>query len=427
MSTAGVLFLSFAILLILNVPIAISLGVSSVLALCTTPMGFNMLPANVYAQCSKFALLAVPYFIFAGNIMEKTGISAKLIRMAQSLVGHTRNGLALVCIIVSCFFAAISGSGPATVAALGAVIIPAMVNNGYRKSTSSALMATSGAIGVIIPPSITFVIFGCITGVSIGDLFIAGIIPGIIIGIFLAIAARFASRNDELVKQPKASSEERWVAFKDAFWGLLMPVIILGGIYGGIFTPTEAAAVSAIYGLIIGLFVYRSINLKSIIKILIDSTAQTATVMFIMATACCFSYVMNISGIATAAAQLLTVLSGGNKIIFLLILNILLLFAGCVLDGSSALYIFTPLFFSVGVGLGFDPIHLGVIAIVNLAIGMITPPVGVNLYVACGLAKINIKELLSGLWPFLIASLLALVLITYVPILSTFLPSLMVH
>lgn len=424
--TAWILFLTFVVLLLLNVPIAICLGLSAVAALATTPMGFNMIPANVYAQTSKFALLAVPYFIFAGNIMEKTGISAKLIRLAQSFVGHKRGGLALVCIIVSCFFAAISGSGPATVAALGCVIIPAMVENGYRKSTSSALMATSGAIGVIIPPSITLVIFGCITGVSIGELFIGAMIPGILVGISLAVAALLSTRKDKLVELPKATAKERWEAFKDAFWGLLMPVIILGGIYGGVFTPTESAAVSAIYGLFVGLFVYRSIGIREIYHILVDSVSQTATVMFIMATACLFSYVMTISGIATTAGNLLATLSGGSTLIYFIILNILLLLAGCVLDGSSALYIFAPIFFPVGIALGVDPVHLGVVAIVNLAIGLVTPPVGVNLYVACGIGKVSIKELLTGLWPFLIASLIALIVITYIPVLSTFLPGLMV-
>lgn len=423
--TACILFLSFVVLLLLNVPIAVSLGTASLAALATTPLGFSMVPANIYAQTSKFALLAVPYFILAGNIMEKTGISAKLIRLAQSFVGHRRGGLALVCVIVSCFFAAISGSGPATVAALGSVLIPAMVEHGYRKSTSSALMATSGAIGVVIPPSITLVIFGCITGVSIGELFMGAMIPGIIVGVGLAVAAKASTRHDALVQLPKATAQERVMAFKDAVWGLLMPVIILGGIYGGIFTPTESAAVSVIYGLLVGFFVYRSITFRDVYRILVDSVSQTATVMFIMATACLFSYVMTVSGIASAAGSLLTALSCGNRYLYFVILNILLLLAGCVLDGSSALYIFAPIFFPVAVSLGIDPVHVGVVAIVNLAIGLVTPPVGVNLYVACGIGKISIKELVQGLWPFLISSVAALMLITYLPILSTFLPSLM--
>lgn len=423
--SAALLIGVFVVLLLFNVPIAICLGISSICALASAGLGFDMVPSNVYAATSKYALLAVPYFIFAGNIMEKTGISAKLIRFAQSLVGHRRGGLALVCIIVSCFFAAISGSGPATVAALGLVIIPAMVENGYRKSTSSALMATAGAIGVVIPPSITLVIYGCITGVSIGELFIAAIIPGIIVGIGLAVAALVATRKDPLVELPQATGGERWSAFKDAFWGLMMPVIILGGIYGGIFTPTESAAVSAVYGLIVGLFIYRTIKLVDIYTILKNSLSQTATVMFIMATACLFSYVMTVEGIAAAAGNILRQVSGGNAFVFLLILNVLLLLIGCFLDGSSALYIFAPIFVPVGMALGIDPVHLGVVTIVNLAIGLVTPPVGINLYVACGIGKVTIKELTKGLWPFLIASVIALLLITYIPALSTALPNLM--
>ncbi len=423
--SALALIITFVILLILNVPIAIGLGVSSIAALLVSDLGFSMIPSNVYAATSKFALLAVPYFILAGNIMEKTGISAKLIRFAQSLVGHKRCGLALVCIIVSCFFAAISGSGPATVAALGLVIIPAMVEHGYRRNFSCSLMATSGAIGIIIPPSIVFVIFGCISGVSIGKLFIGGIIPGLVVGISLAIASLIATRKDALIKLPKATGKQRWDAFKDAFWGLLMPVIILGGIYGGIFTPTESAAVSAIYGLIVGLFIYRSIRIRDLYRILVDSLSQTAVVMFIMATACLFSWVMTVEGIATQAGEILTALSGGSQIKFLLILNILLLLAGCVLDGSSALYIFAPIFVPVGLQLGIDPVHLGVVATVNLAIGLVTPPVGVNLYVACGIGGISIKEMVKGMAPFLIASFVALLLITYIEPLSTFLPNFM--
>ena len=247
-----------------------------------------------------------------------------------------------------------------------------------------------------------------------------------LMGICLAIAALFSIRKDpNIVKLPKATRKERWIAFKDAFWGLMMPVIILGGIYGGIFTPTESAAVSAVYGLVVGFFIYKTLKPKDFFKLLADSLSQTATVMFIMATAGLFSWIMTIEGIASAAGSILARLSGGNWIVFMLILNILLLIAGCLLDGSSALYILTPIFYSVGVSMGIDPIHMGVVAIVNLAIGMITPPVGVNLYVACGIGKVTIKEIIKGNMPFLIASMIALLLITYCPVLSTFLPNMM--
>lgn len=423
--TTAILIIIFATLLFLNVPIAISLGIASVAALIHNDIGLSVIPPNIFSATSKFALLAVPFFILAGNIMEKSGISLKLINFAQSLVGHRKSGLALVCVIVSCFFAAISGSGPATVAALGSIIIPAMIANGYRRDTSSALMASAGAIGIIIPPSITFVIFGSISGTSIGKLFMAGVIPGLLVGLGLAVAAMWASRNSPLKLMPKASSIEMLRSFKDAFWGLLMPVIILGGIYGGIFTPTEAAAVSAVYGFLVGFFIYKTLKIKEFYDILADSLAQTAVVMFIMATASLFAWVMTVEGVAAASSKLLVNVSDGNPIVFLMILNILLLAAGCVLDTASALYIFAPIYVPAGIALGVDPIHLGVISIINLAIGLVTPPVGVNLYMACGIGGLNMKEIAKGLLPFLVSSILVLLTVTYIPWLSLFLPGLM--
>lgn len=419
------LFGSFIILLLGNVPIAICLGLASVFALLVSGTPLDIISTNVYSATSKFVLLAVPFFILAGNIMEKTGISKKLINFAQSLVGHIKGGLAIVCVMVACFFAAISGSGPATVAALGMIIIPAMVNAGYKPTFSAALMATAGAIGVIIPPSITFVVYGSIAGTSIGKLFMAGVIPGILMGIALAIVAVWTTRKQNIETMPKASGKERLIAFKDAFWGLMMPVIILGGIYGGIFTPTEAAAVSAVYGLLVGLFIYRSIKLKDIYQILVVSSSQTAVVMLIMATASLFAWVMTVSGIAARATELLVSVSNGNIIVFLLIVNIILLIAGCFLDGSSALYIFTPIFLPVAIKLGYDPVALGVVMVVNLAIGMVTPPVGVNLYVACGIADVSLKEISKAVVPLIIASIIVLLLITYIPDISMLLPNLL--
>ncbi|NYB74940.1 TRAP transporter large permease [Sedimentibacter hydroxybenzoicus DSM 7310] len=419
------LFGTFIILLLLNVPISISLGISSIITLIFAGVPLDIIPTNIFAATSKFALLAIPFFILAGNIMEKGGISEKLINLAKAWVGHKKGGLALVCVIVSCFFAAISGSGPATVAALGSIIIPTMVNNGYKKNFASALMASAGGIGIIIPPSITFVIFGAITGASIGDLLIAGILPGILVGLALAIAALWVTRREDIKSLPKAPMEEKVSATKDALWGLMMPIIILGGIYGGIFTPTEAAAVSVIYGLAISVFIYKSIKIKDIYKILVDSTAQTAVVMFITASASLFAWVMTVEGVANAASNLLISLSGGNYLVLLIILNILLLIAGCVIDTTSALYILAPVFVPVALSLGIDIIHLGVVVIVNLAIGLITPPVGVNLYVACGVGHVSMKEIAKGVVPFLVASLIALLLITYIPSISLILPGLM--
>ena len=424
---AFVLFFVFALLLLLGTPIAVCLGISSILSMLVLGAGrpvsvvLGTVPQLVSAATSKSVLLAIPFFILGGNIMEKSGISGKLINLAESCVGHLKGGVAMVCVIVACFFAAISGSGPANVAALGLILIPAMVKVGYDAPFAAALMATAGAIGVIIPPSITFVVYGSISDTSIGNLFISGVLPGLLMGAALIIITLWLGRKSDLKRLPRCTGAQRWKAFKGAFWGLLMPVIILGGIYGGIFTPTEAAAVSAVYGLVIGVFVYRTIKMKQFIKILIDTASTTATVMFITAAATLFAYVLTRARIDVAISGLLTDVAGGNKIIFLLIVNVVLLLAGCFLDSTSALYIFTPLFVPVAQALGMSMVHFGTIMIVNLAIGLVTPPVGVNLYVACGIANVDLRKISVSVVPLLVASLVVLLLVTYVPSLSLFL------
>lgn len=421
---AAILFITFAVLLLMGTPIAVCLGISSMAAMIAQGAGrpldtvMSSLPMIVSASTSKFVLLAIPFFILAGNIMEKAGISEKLIKLAETCVGHIRGGLAIVCVIVACFFAAISGSGPATVAALGVIIVPAMIKSGYKPAFSAALMAAAGAIGVIIPPSITFVVYGSIADTSIGDLFIAGLIPGLLMGAGLMAVALLVGRKSDLKTLPKAAKKERWDAFKDAFWGLMMPVIILGGIYGGIFTPTEAAAVSVVYGLFVGIFIYKKIRFKEFYTILLDTTSTTATVMFITAAASLFAYVLTRARLDVAISSALESATGGNVIVFFIIVNIILLIAGCFLDSTSALYIFTPLFVPVAQALGVNLLHLGVVMIVNLAIGLFTPPVGVNLYVACGVGNVNLKQISKAVISLIIAALIVLLLITYIPKIS---------
>ena len=395
---ALILFGVFFVLLFLNVPIAISLGVSSIVTTLACNLSLNMVATNLYSASNKYVLLAIPFFILAGNIMEVSEISTKLIAFFKSLVGHTKHGLAMVCVVVACFFAAISGSGPATVAALGGILIPAMTNSGYDRSTSAALMSTAGAIGIV---------------------------PGIIIGIFIYYTMVLFSRGRTIVPAPKASGKERWAAFKDSVGGLLMPVIILGGIYGGIFTPTEAAAVSAIYGFIVGIFFYKTLRWKEIMKILRQSVSQTAVVMFIIGCAAVFGNTLTFTGIAAKASSALISIASGNKYIFLLMVNIILIIAGCFIDANSALYILCPILFPIAQSLGIDAVHLGAVMVVNLALGLITPPVGVNLFTGCGVAGISLNDMIRKIWPFVIAMLLVLLLITYVPAVSTFLPGLM--
>ena len=421
---ASFLFITFAVLLFIGTPIAVCLGISSMGAMILQGAGrpldivLGTLPQLVSAATSKFVLLAIPFFILGGNIMEKAGISQKLIALAQACVGHLRGGVAMVCVIVACFFAAISGSGPATVAALGLILIPAMIKVGYSPAFSAALMATAGAIGVVIPPSITLVVYGSISDTSIGTLFIASVLPGLLMGLALVITALIIGRKSDLEVLPKATPQERWKALKEAFWGLLMPIIILGGIYGGVFTPTEAAAVSAVYGLFVGVFIYKTVKWKEFYKIIVDSASTTETEMLITAAASIFAYILTRSRIDVAINEALINITGGNKIIFFMIVNVILLIAGCFLDSTSALYIFVPLFVPVANSLGIDLVHLGVVMIVNLAIGLVTPPVGVNLYVACGIAKCSLKEISVAVLPLIAASLIVLLLITYIPAIS---------
>lgn len=422
---AGVILLGvFVVLLICGAPIAVCLGMSSVAAMLVQGAGkpivavMSVLPRICSASSSKFVLLAIPFFIISGNVMEKAGISGRLINLAEKCLGHIKGGMAMVCIVVSCFFAAISGSGPATVAALGLIMIPALVKAGYPAAFSCALMAAGGAIGVVIPPSITFVVYGSIADASITSLFKAGMVPGLLMGAGLIITALVIGRKCDLKVSPKASGAERLAAFKDAVPGLLMPVIILGGIYGGIFTPTEAAAVSVFYGLFVGFVIYKDLNLNKLSDIMVDSCSTTATVMFITMGASLFAYVLTRARLDEAIEGMMLNVTGGSTVIFFIIVNIVLLIAGCFLDSTSALYIFTPLFAPVALQLGIDPIHLGTVMIVNLAIGLFTPPVGVNLYVACGIGKISIEDISKGIIPCLVAMLVVLLLITYIPAIS---------
>ena len=425
---SAVLFISFFVFLIMGVPIAICLGLSSVCAILYSGTSLTIVATNMYAGISKFLLLAIPFFVLSGNIMAKAGISKRLVRFVHTCVGHKRGGIAIVCVIVACFFGAISGSGPATVAALGAVLIPAMVERGgFSAPFSTALMATSSSIAIVIPPSIAFVVYASITGVSIADMFMAGIVPGILMGVALVIVVMVEARKKGIQPaQKKATAKERWDAFKDAFWGFLMPVIILGGIYGGIFTPTEAAAVSVVYGLFVGMVIYREVKLKDLFDICVDSAKTTGGIMLIVASASLFSYVCTKFGIADAASALLGSIAH-NQFTFLLIVNIIFLIAGCFIDANSAMYIFIPVMLPVCKALGYDVVAFGVMATVNLAIGQVTPPVGVNLFVAIGIKikkgmEVTLQEISKAVMPMLAACVAVLLVVTYIPVTSTALP-----
>ena len=425
---SAVLFLSFFVFLIMGIPISICLGLSSVCAILYSGTSLTIVATNMYSGISKFLLLAIPFFVLSGNIMAKAGISRRLINFVNTCVGHRRGGIAIVCVIVACFFGAISGSGPATVAALGCVLIPAMIQQGgFSAPFSTALMATASSIAIVIPPSIAFVVYASITGVSIADMFMGGIVPGILMGLALVIVVMIETRKNNIqASMKKASGAERWAAFKDAFWGLLMPVIILGGIYGGIFTPTEAAAVSVVYGLFVGMVVYREITVKDLWALVIDSAKTTGGIMLIVACASLFSFVCTKFGIAQAASDLLGSIAH-NQFTFLLIVNVIFLIAGCFIDANSAMYIFIPIMLPVCKQLGYDVVAFGIVATVNLAIGQVTPPVGVNLFVAISVKlkngeKVDIPQISKAVMPMIVASVIVLAAITYVPSISTFLP-----
>ncbi|MDR1978880.1 MAG: TRAP transporter large permease [Synergistaceae bacterium] len=416
------LFAIFFALVFLNIPIAVALGLSSLIGLHMADFSFLMFPSIIYTSIGKFALLAIPFFILAGIIMEYAGISQRLIRFASVCVGHMEGGLISVVVVVSCFFAAISGSGPATVAALGSILIPAMAEAGYDKAMATSLMSAAGAIGIVIPPSIAFVVYASISDVSIGALFSGGVIPGVLLGLAYIGAAMYSSRNDKnIVRQPKASAKEKWLAFKDAFWGLMTPVIILGGIYGGIFTPTEAAGVAVVYGLFVGVFVYREIKFRDLWRLFVDAAVSSGIVMFIVAGASVFAWLLTTTHIAGDISSALLGF-GINKTMMLLMINVIFLIAGCFLDANSAFYILIPIMMPIVAAFHIDPVHFGVFVTVNMAIGLITPPVGINLYVGCNIAQISVVDVCKKIAPFVIAGILALLLITFVPWLSLFLP-----
>ncbi|WP_102345551.1 TRAP transporter large permease [Bacillus sp. Marseille-P3661] len=440
------LFSLLIILLLINLPIGISLLTAATVTIFIFD-GFaslSMVTDIMYASVAKFTLLAIPFFILAGVIMEQAGISKRLIHFANVCVGHRKSGIAMVTVFTAIFFAAISGSGPATVAALGGILIPALLKNGYSAPSAAGLLASSGSIGIVIPPSIAFIVFAVVAGdqipVSIGRLFVAGIVPGLLMGLGFLVAAIFIKNryekkskvnnqaaitiDSEIQLQQKATPREIFKAFIDAFWGLLIPVIILGGIYGGVFTPTEAAVVAVFYGLFVGIFIYKELKLKHMIDIIVSSGVQTAVVMFIVSSASVFAYIITKEQIATDISNSLLNISD-NSIIILLVINIILLIAGAFIDAISAFYLFVPILLPVILELGIDPTVFGVFMTINLAIGLFTPPVGVNLYVASGIAKISLKEISIGTLPFIIAAIIVLIIVTYVPAVSVWLPNLL--
>ncbi|MBO0586995.1 TRAP transporter large permease [Sporosarcina sp. E16_8] len=419
------LFVLLALLFLIGVPIAVALGMaSSLVFLVDGQVSLIVLMQRMFNSVASFPLLAIPFFILAGKLMENGGISRRLIHLANVLFGRVTGGLAIVSIIACAFFAAISGSAAATTAAVGSLLIPAMVKKGYDKSFSTAVQAAGGTIGVMIPPSVPLVLYGVSAGVSISSLFIAGILPGILVVVSLLILVYVISLKKGYGGGERFTIIDFFKAFADAILAILMPVIILGGIYGGIFTPTEAAVVAVVYGLIVGVFIYKEIKFKDLIEIFSSSVVVSAVIMFIIAGASIFGYYLTRARVPREITEVMLGVTD-NWIIALLIINVLLLFIGTFLETSAAIIILTPILVPIVSALGIDLVHFGIIMIFNLAIGFITPPVGINLFVAANIAGTKFESLVKAIIPFIIVMILDIIIISFIPQISLFLGAFM--
>jgi C4-dicarboxylate transporter DctM subunit len=376
---------------------------------------------KLFTGIEKFEIMAIPFFILAGNFLTHGGVAKRMIRFATAMVGHLHGGLALGGVVACALFAAVSGSSPATVVAIGSILLPAMVKQGYPKKFGVGVIGTAGALGILIPPSIVMVIYAVSTNSSIGRLFIAGIIPGLLLAVLLMLVTWVVAKRRNYPRMPRASAKEVWASFRESVWGLFLIVVVIGGIYAGIFTPTEAAAMSAAYAFFVSVFVYKDLTLKQVPKVLLDSANLSAMILYIITNAVLFSFLLTSEQIPQGLSAWINEM-GLSPWMFLVVVNILLLIAGNFMEPSSILLITAPILFPVAMKLGIDPIHLGIIMTVNMEIGMITPPVGLNLYVASGISGMGLTETTKACAPWILVMLAFLLLITYVPIITTWLP-----
>ncbi|MBK6975012.1 MAG: TRAP transporter large permease subunit [Sterolibacteriaceae bacterium] len=423
--TTAILFILLFTFMLLGMPIAIALGLSSVLTILF--FGQDSLPSlalKLFETSEHFTLLAIPFFILSGAFMTTGGVAKRMIRFAIACIGHLRGGLAMASVLACMLFAAVSGSSPATVVAVGSIVIAGMVKSGYSQPFAAGVICNAGTLGILIPPSIVMVVYGAATETSVGKLFMAGVIPGITLGLMLMAAIYVRARMLNLPRQPRASVGEVLKAGRDSIWGLLLLVIILGGIYGGVFTPTEAAAVAAVYAFFVAVFVYRDIGLPKVPHVLVDAARVTVMLMFIVANALLFAHVLTTERIPQAIAE--TIVSWGMAPWqFLIVVNVLLLMAGNFMEPTGIILILAPILFPIATQLGIDPVHLGIIMVVNLEIGMVTPPVGLNLFVTAGITNMSIVQVVRAALPWLSVLLVFLVIVTYVPALSLWLPELL--
>lgn len=435
MSTVFIFGLLIALMLT-GMPVSIALGLTVLTFMYTmTQVPIEAVALKLFSGIDSFEIMAIPFFILAGNFLTHGGVARRMIRFATSLIGHWYGGLGLAGVMACALFAAVSGSSPATVVAIGAIIMPAMVKQGFPKRFGAGIITTSGALGILIPPSIVMVIFAVATGgsvafgpdgqrvlsASVGQLFMAGVIPGMMLATMLGLTTFYRAWKNNYPRMPKASWLESLQAFRESVWGLALVIIVMGGIYAGIFTPTEAAAMSAVYAFFIAVFVYKDMKLADVPRVLLGSASMSAMILYIITNAVLFSFLMTSEQIPQAITAWVTG-AGIGWIEFLLFVNVLLLVAGNVMEPTSIVLITAPILFPVAVGLGIHPVHLGILMTVNMEIGMCHPPVGLNLYVASGIARMGITELTIAVWPWLLTMLVFLAIVTYVPGLSLWLP-----
>jgi C4-dicarboxylate transporter, DctM subunit len=422
--TIAALFLMLFIFMGLGMPVAVALGLSSLLTIMAFAHdSLASLSLKLYDTSEAYTLLAIPFFILGGSFMTTGGVAKRMIRFANACIGHFRGGLAMASVMACMLFAAVSGSSPATVVAVGSIVIGGMVKAGYPKNFAAGVICNAGTLGILIPPSIVMVVYGAATETSVGKLFMAGIVPGIMLGLMLMAAIYVRARMLNLPRQPRATLAEALKAGRDSLWGLLLVVIILGGIYGGVFTPTEAAAVAAVYAFVVAVFVYRDLGMKDVPKVLLESGKVTVMLMFIVANALLFAHVLTTERIPQTIAE--TIVGWGMPAWqFLIVVNILLLIAGMFMEPTGIVLILAPILFPIAQRLGIDPVHLGIIMVVNLEIGMVTPPVGLNLFVTTGITNMSIMQVARAALPWTTVLLVFLIIITYVPIITLALPRL---
>ena len=417
-----IIFAILTALMLTGMPISIALGLTVLTFLFTlTQVPLEAVALKLFTGIEKFEIMAIPFFILAGNFLTHGGVAKRMIRFASDMVGHFYGGLGLAGVVACALFAAVSGSSPATVVAIGSILLPAMVKAGFPNRFGAGIITTSGALGILIPPSIVMVMYSVSTNTSVGALFMAGVVPGIMLATMLGLTTWYLARKNDYPRLPKANVVQRMKSFKESVWGLLLIVVVMGGIYTGIFTPTEAAAISAVYAFVIAVFVYKDMGLKDVPRVLLSSANMSAMLLYIITNAVLFSFLMTSESIPQAMADWLLD-KGLGVITFLLFVNIILLVAGNFMEPSSIVLIFSPILFPVAMKLGIDPVHFGIMMVVNMEVGMCHPPVGLNLYVASGITKMGITELTVAVWPWLLTMLVFLGIVTYWPGLSLWFP-----